>query len=327
MRTGSAEMFASRRMASTRGLDETRQALSEAFLPVAFPAARSDDDVRMHLNALLVGRITCGFMRFRGAVRIETVEAQDYHVDIPMDGRSVMRAGAGAPVHASSTTAGAFVPGEPVELDCSDDFAQLSVMIPRDLMQLEVEALLGRDDLAPVHFASEIDLSTPASRLVLQALQLIDGASDQASGPLAHPLALQRLEQVLLHSLLFGQPHNYSSELTGPAPKGGPRPLSQAVELLRRRPEHPWTVTELAAAVSTSARSLQEAFRRTLDTTPMAYLRRQRLERVREELLVAAPEAVSVTEVATRWGFIHLSRFAASYRAAFSENPSDTLRS
>ncbi|MCJ1705561.1 helix-turn-helix domain-containing protein [Rathayibacter sp. VKM Ac-2926] len=73
--------------------------------------------------------------------------------------------------------------------------------------------------------------------------------------------------------------------------------------------------------------TLQEAFRRTLDTTPMAYLRRQRLERVREELLVAAPGAVSVTEVATRWGFIHLSRFAAGYRAAFSENPSDTLRS
>ena len=59
----------------------------------------------------------------------------------------------------------------------------------------------------------------------------------------------------------------------------------------------------------------------------MAYLRRQRLERVREELLVAAPGAVNVTEVATRWGFTHLSRFAASYRAAFSENPSDTLRS
>ncbi|WP_085476567.1 helix-turn-helix domain-containing protein [Rathayibacter oskolensis] len=122
-------------------------------------------------------------------------------------------------------------------------------------------------------------------------------------------------------------PHNYSSELTRPAPTAGPRPLSQAVELLRSRPEHPWTVSELAAAVSTSVRSLQEAFRRTLDTTPMAYLRRQRLERVREELLVTAAGAVSVTEVATRRGFIHLSRFAAIYRAAFSENPSDTLRS
>lgn len=58
-------------------------------------------------------------MRFQEAARIETVEVQDYHVDIPMDGRSVMRAGAGAPVHASSTTAGAFVPGEPFELDAA----------------------------------------------------------------------------------------------------------------------------------------------------------------------------------------------------------------
>lgn len=76
-----------------------------------------------------------------------------------------------------------------------------------------------------------------------------------------------------------------------------------------------------------SVRGHQEAFRRTLDTTPMACLRQQRLERVREELLVTALGTVSVTEVTTRWGFIHLGRFAASYRAAFSENPSDTLRS
>jgi transcriptional regulator GlxA family with amidase domain len=98
------------------------------------------------------------------------------------------------------------------------------------------------------------------------------------------------------------------------------------VELLRGRPEHPWTAAELASAVSLSVRSLQEGFRRALDTTPMTYLRRVRLERVHEELVAASPGMLGVTEVAMRWGFVHLGRFATSYREAYGELPSETAR-
>jgi AraC-like DNA-binding protein len=35
---------------------------------------------------------------------------------------------------------------------------------------------------------------------------------------------------------------------------------------------------------------------------------------------------VSVAEVAARWGFSHLGRFAAAYRKRYGESPSHTLR-
>lgn len=78
--------------------------------------------------------------------------------------------------------------------------------------------------------------------------------------------------------------------------------------------------------MAVSVRSLQEGFRRSLDTTPVAYLRRVRLEKARDELTAAEPGTTSVTEVATRWGFVHLGRFSSTYARAFGERPSETLR-
>ena len=327
MRSDTPEIFGKHRIASCRRVDQARQAISQVFLPVDFPSARASSIVDLKLNALTVGRLTCGYMRFRDAVRIETAEAENYHVDIPVSGRATMRAGLGRPVHCTSQTAGVFMPGRPVELDCGERFAQLSVMIPRGQLHLEVENLIGEELARPLEFSAELDLTAPGGQMMMQVLRLIDEASNHPGGPLVHPLATQRLEQVLIHSLLFGQAHNHSAALTGATPAAGTRPVAQAVELLRGSPAHPWTVAELAAEVSLSVRSLQEGFRRSLDTTPMAYLRQLRLEKVREELTTAVPGSVSVTEAATRWGFVHLGRFAAAYRREFAERPSETARS
>jgi AraC-like DNA-binding protein len=320
-------MFASRRVASCRTVDEAQDALTQVFLPVDFPSARASSVVDMELNALTVGQLTFGYMRFKDAVRIETAEASNYHIDIPTGGRAVMRAGLGSPVFGTQQTAGVFMPGRPVELDCADRFAQLSLMIPRDQLQLELEQLVGEELARPIEFGAELDVTMPGGQMVLQAIRIIDEASDQEDGPLAHPLAAQRLEQVLLHSLLFAQPHNHSGALASPSRSAGARPVALAVELLRSNLAHPWTVVELAAEVSVSVRTLQEGFRRSLDTTPMTYLRRLRLRKVHEELAAAAPGEVSVTDVAARWGFVHLGRFAAAYRSEFAERPSDTMRS
>ncbi|WP_236241191.1 helix-turn-helix transcriptional regulator [Streptomyces sp. CC228A] len=99
------------------------------------------------------------------------------------------------------------------------------------------------------------------------------------------------------------------------------------MDAVRDRPEHPFTTTELAALARVSARRLQESFRAHVGTTPMGYVRDIRLERVRDELRAAEPGGgLTVSEVAWRWGFTHLGRFAASYRDRFGEAPSQTLQ-
>jgi AraC-like DNA-binding protein len=198
-------------------------------------------------------------------------------------------------------------------------------MFPREDIHAELENLLGESVVAPLDIARPMDLRTPAGATFLETLHLIDRASAPGNGILDHPLAALRLEQVLTLTLLLTQPSNYSAALRQTPKAPGPRPVAQAIELIRTRPEHPWTVATLAAEVAVSVRSLQAGFERTVGQPPMRYLRQVRLERVHDELTHAAPGATTISETATRWGFTHLGRFASEYRKTFGTLPSAGL--
>jgi AraC-like DNA-binding protein len=101
--------------------------------------------------------------------------------------------------------------------------------------------------------------------------------------------------------------------------------LRAAVEFVHTNVDRPLTVTEIAGAAGLSVRSIQESFQRNLGQTPMAYVQRLRLERVRIDLAQSDPASTSVRSVARRWGFTHLGRFSGAYVQAFGEYPRQTL--
>ena len=85
------------------------------------------------------------------------------------------------------------------------------------------------------------------------------------------------------------------------------------------------SMVDLCTQCETPERTLQYCFLRELGVTPMAYLRTVRLNRVRAALLSAEPPRRTITQIATDFGFVHLSRFAAHYKNMFGELPSETL--
>ena len=96
--------------------------------------------------------------------------------------------------------------------------------------------------------------------------------------------------------------------------------------MLGERTDELLTLRQLCAAVGASERVLQSVCQEFVGMGPMQYWRSLRLTMVRQVLLMANPKTDRVSEIAMRYGFWSLGRFSVSYRAAFGETPSATLR-
>ncbi|WP_028354633.1 helix-turn-helix domain-containing protein [Bordetella petrii] len=83
-------------------------------------------------------------------------------------------------------------------------------------------------------------------------------------------------------------------------------------------------LSEIARRSGYSLRSLELIFRRGVGMTPGRWFMTARLNGALRDLLTCG-EDCTVSDVAMKWGFRHMSRFAQYYRHAFGELPRDTL--
>jgi AraC-like DNA-binding protein len=97
-------------------------------------------------------------------------------------------------------------------------------------------------------------------------------------------------------------------------------------EVLAERLSQPPRVPELCELVGVSDRTLRSCCRDFLGMSPNRYVRLRQLREVRGALRDADPDTTNVAEIAHRYGFAELGRFAGTYRATYGENPSTTLQ-
>lgn len=98
--------------------------------------------------------------------------------------------------------------------------------------------------------------------------------------------------------------------------------IAETRELVRKNADIPISVAEVCLHLGISRRNLQYCFQNVLNTTPIAYLRAERLNGVRAMLKTEN----SVTEAAAHWGFWHFGHFSQEYKKMFGELPSVTYK-
>ncbi|MFD3356712.1 AraC family transcriptional regulator [Streptomyces fradiae] len=312
----------------TRDVEEARREIGErfyaTFMDVVEERGRRFD---ARFETVRLGPLVVGDMRCGADVRLRFGDLGAYHVNVPLAGRLELRQGAGGPLTGTPERGTVLNPGGPVVVDrWAGDCRVVAVKVETAALRSRLEELLGRTPPRALLLEPALDLARGAGRDWAALVRRLAREAADPAGLAQHPLVAGPLQDALLTGLLLAASHPYRDELAAPARALRPAPVKRVMDAVRERPEHPYTATELAGLARVSPRRLQESFRAHVGTTPMGYVRDVRLGRVRDELRDAEPgSGLTVSEVAWRWGFTHLGRFAARYRERFGEAPSQTL--
>jgi AraC-like DNA-binding protein len=161
---------------------------------------------------------------------------------------------------------------------------------------------------------------TRLQRLHATAAQLAEDAPEV----IAHPEAARGLEQAVIEALVGCLDQGAASE-----DRVAQRQHSLVMRRFRRAleedPSQPLYIAEICKTIGVSDRTLEVCCQEQLGMGPKRYLLLRRLHLAWRALREAAPDATTVTEVATRYGFWHFGRFAGEYRSLLGESPSATL--
>ncbi|UGY91060.1 AraC family transcriptional regulator [Streptomyces gobiensis] len=202
-----------------------------------------------------------------------------------------------------------------------------TIRLSRDTVERAAADALGFEEPVRARFTLGGAVSSAAAGTwagISAAVQreVLDGGIARTSPLLASQLTRTAAAALMeAHPLITPDPEiRHTGAVAHPA-------VRRAMQLIEEQADQPLTLSDLACAARLSPRALQEAFRQHLNTTPLTHLREIRLERAHRELLAADGDGrVTVTQIAYRWGFSNLGRFAASYQHRFGNPPSQTLR-
>jgi AraC-like DNA-binding protein len=309
----------------TKDLDHAREEVAKIFCPHRLlpfgPGARLD---ACH-HTVDLGGFSLNYVQYGADVVIEPGQLGSFFLlQIPLAGHARISAGRDN-VEASPLQATLLSPSLNVQMRWSADCGKLLLQLPREEMERTLQALLGRGLKDPIEFKPGLALDTGPGQRIADMVSMLRADVESAAPVFGRRGAGPQLREALMVALLKSVPHNYTERLQAPAPGIAPRHVRRAEEFMRANAPEPITVADIAAAGGVSIRALQDGFRQFRDTTPMEALRQLRLDGAYAALCSPEP-GDSVTSVALRWGFTHLSRFSISYSDRYRELPSETLR-
>jgi len=99
--------------------------------------------------------------------------------------------------------------------------------------------------------------------------------------------------------------------------------VSQAIRTMQDNIDNPLSISEIAAQLELSNRTLEQLFRRQLDSSPLQYYKRLRLQAARRLVLDSSH---SMQEIAVRTGFSSLAVFSRAFTQFYLLSPSQYRR-
>lgn len=290
-----------------------------------------------HFRIRAVNDRHASHMRIRraslGSLHVDDVEI-DYDVNFraePTDSLQLVCVRAGAIEHEHGGDTIRYGPGRAGGFGgvAGEAFAGRMLKARFHLISMRRDALTDVSaGAAPVHLTSVDPVSDTANRQLVRVADYVCTTATAGTGGSPSPLIAGAVERLVAATVLAALPSTAVIDSSAESPGGAPAPalLRRALAFIDQHARDEIKLDDIAGAVYVTPRALQYMFRKHRGVTPMEHLRNVRLANVRSDLMVGSRMTTSVSEVARRWGFGHLGRFATNYRLRYGESPHETLR-
>ncbi|MDO7925670.1 AraC family transcriptional regulator [Pseudomonas sp. KFB-139] len=308
-------------------LNAIRDGVSSVFKNHELRCTDKGERISARMHHVSRGRLSLNRLEYGARVQIDPGRLEDFFlIQVPLSGSAQIICGR-HDFTSDARHASLISPNLPVSMRWDADSPQLALRIERSEVEYHCAQHLGHSLDRPVEFQPMLDLNTSGGSYFLHLITLLVDAITADEHPLHHALALKQFESMLINALVYGQPNNLKEQIDSASKPKAPLPyfVKRTEEYMRVNAHEPLSIEQLADHAGVSVRTLFAGFRDFSGTTPMAYLRNLRLEHAHEELLNQSQD-VSVTDIAFKWGFAHLGRFAQEYKKRYGQAPSTTLR-
>ncbi len=215
---------------------------------------------------------------------------------------------------------------EPIHYKFQGNANHTTVGIDKQMLNAYAQKLVNGQQEREFRFHPQFLWTTPEAASFRRYLEFISQELVRGRSLFNSPFIATEIQNTIFSMLLSLSDNNYLPLETQLEEACLPTYVRQARDYIEANLGFPISLADITAAAGVHVTTLLKGFKHYYEISPIAYLKLKRLEAAHRTLLAAEPLTTSVTEVATKWGFFHLGRFARDYRQLFGELPSETLK-
>lgn len=308
---------------SSKNIDETRESVTDIFCPHKFTVTNNQHSFFTQVNEASFAHSSLVYISYGTAVTIETEQLNNsFLVQVPWQGQAEIQ------INNTKTliepgTASVISPDQAMNMHWSNDCSFFTVRLDKQKVEHTLASLLGHELQTNLTFNPKFDLTTPEGKCWLNAVQFAQRQLEQPLIPKVAAPLLQQLEQTLCLMLLQLLQHNHQEQLHGEPHSITPKSIKRAKDYIQSNIYQPISLEQLSAASGVIPATLNKHFSHFTGQSPMKFVRNEKLAAVHETLSRTQQDS-SVTDIALKFGFNHLGRFAEYYKRRYGELPSDT---
>ncbi|WP_034815326.1 AraC family transcriptional regulator [Ensifer sp. BR816] len=283
-------------------------------------------DLSYRYEFVAAGRVAFSRVSSLGSLSIgQKDEVPKLLLLLPLHGSACVKIGRGVGLISKPGQAAILDGNRLSELQVEGERNHLSLIIDQGDIVRRLGDLLERPVYGSLDFIPELDLAADAGQIIFGLSQIMATCLDTDAEMRDMPHTLSYLSESIVGLLVDTVPHRFSSALKQGEWLPSPRHVKRAVDFMHANLCATISMPDIAQAAGIGVRSLQEGFKRFKGTSPINYLAQLRMEAAHREL-VEADQALSVADIARKWGFRHMGRFSHDYREIYGCSPSEARK-